>query len=53
MKNGLVVLLSLLILACGGTKLEQSTTLNPTNNPKGVKGEVVQSESPANDNAII
>ncbi|MGB3143444.1 MAG: M20/M25/M40 family metallo-hydrolase [Maribacter sp.] len=50
MKNGLVVLLSLLILACGGTKLEQSTTLNPTNNPKGVKGEVVQSEAPANDN---
>jgi len=50
MKNSLVVLLSLFVLACGGTKLEQSTTLNPTNNPKGVRGEVVQSESLVNNN---
>lgn len=51
MKNGSVVLLSLLVFACGGAKLEQTTTLNPTNNPKGVRGEVVQQESSADRNA--
>ena len=40
MKYISIVLLSTLILSCGGAKVDQSTVLNPTN-PKGVKGSVL------------
>jgi len=40
MKQILIVFLGIIMLACGGTKVDQSTVLNPTN-PKGVKGAVV------------
>jgi len=41
MKHISIVLLVLFILGCGGTKVDQSTILNPTN-PSGVKGQGVQ-----------
>lgn len=48
MKYISIVLLSTLILGCGGAKVDQSTVLNPTN-PKGVKGSVL----PASKNAQL
>jgi hypothetical protein len=44
MKYLSLVLLSTLILSCGGAKVDQSTVLNPTN-PKGVKGTVLPSST--------
>ncbi|WP_291960590.1 M28 family metallopeptidase [Maribacter sp.] len=41
MKHTWLVLFYMLIVGCGGAKVDQSTVLNPTN-PKGVKGSVLQ-----------
>ncbi|SNR81310.1 Peptidase family M28 [Maribacter sedimenticola] len=42
MKYIIVVLIGLTVLSCGNAKIDQSTVLNPTNNPKGVQGSVSQ-----------
>lgn len=43
MRHIVIVFLGGLLVACGGTKVDQSTVLNP-NNPKGVKGSVVKNK---------
>ena len=43
MRHIIIVFLGGLLVACGGTKVNQSTVLNP-NNPKGVKGSVVKNK---------
>ncbi|WP_419212517.1 M28 family metallopeptidase [Maribacter sp. X9] len=45
MKNIVLWFIGFLVLGCGGAKVEQSTVLNPTNKPNGVRGEVVRNTS--------
>ncbi|MGC1517112.1 MAG: M28 family peptidase [Maribacter sp.] len=42
MKYSFLLIFGLLMVGCGSTKVEETTVLNPTNNPKGVQGRVVE-----------
>ena len=42
MKYVLILFFGILIFGCGGAQLEQTTKLNPMNNPQGVRGKVVE-----------
>lgn len=42
MKVIVSILLSLVIISCGASKIDQPTTLNTKNSPEGVKGSVVE-----------
>lgn len=55
MKYAIVMLFGFLVLGCGSAKIDQSTVLNPTNNPKGMRGEVVSNntESQSKDESTI
>ena len=41
MKIIVLVFLGMLLLGCGSAKVEETTILNPTNNPKGVRGKIM------------
>lgn len=45
MKKIVVLLQILFLMGCGTTKINQETTLNPDNIPKGVKGRIVEQPS--------
>ncbi|TLP78781.1 M28 family metallopeptidase [Maribacter sp. ACAM166] len=51
MKHLSIVLFSFLVLGCGAAKIEQTTVLNPTNNLKEVRGEVVPNPTESKDNS--
>lgn len=40
MKPIIFIVLGVFTLGCGGVKVEQSTVLNPTNSPRGIRGEM-------------
>ncbi len=42
MRNVIIMLFGFLLLGCGGAQVNQSTELNPLNNPKGVQGKVLE-----------
>ncbi len=42
MKKIIVLLQTLILVACGTGKVEQETTLNPNNVPQGVRGRIVE-----------
>ncbi|WP_339841243.1 M28 family peptidase [uncultured Maribacter sp.] len=42
MKHIIIAIFSILLLGCGGAKVEQATVLNPTNNSKVVQNDVLQ-----------
>ncbi len=52
MKNLLVSLQILLVVACGSQKIQQETTLNPNNPPQGVQGRIVEQSNTKETNMV-
>lgn len=48
MKLITLVFLGMLLLGCGSAKVEETTTLNPTNKPQGVRGEIMANAAVGN-----
>lgn len=48
MKLITLVFLGMLLLGCGGAKVEETTILNPTNKPQGVRGEIMANAAVGN-----